>query len=170
ARPVAPVEKPWAANGDSGSRPCNAVSSINLLAEGLEKMIVDRFRVYDKIIENEVMVESSVKEGDEIAIVAYGSPARIALNAIEELGRQGVKAGLIRPISLWPFPYGVFKNLPGSVKNVLVIELSMGQMLEDVRLGLEGRKPVHFYGRAGGSIFEPAEIVAKALEVARGTK
>jgi 2-oxoglutarate ferredoxin oxidoreductase subunit alpha len=162
------IEKPWAANGNSGSRPKNIINSLSLVAETLEQMNIARFKVYDQIKQNEILVENTVKDGDTMAIVAYGTPARIALNAIEQLAEKGVKAGLIRPITLWPFPYAVFQNLPASVKHILVAELSMGQMVEDVRLGVEGKYPVHFYGRAGGSIFEPEEITNKALEIIGG--
>jgi 2-oxoglutarate ferredoxin oxidoreductase subunit alpha len=165
----AKVEKPWAANGDlSSGRKRNIVSSINLVAEDLEAMNFARFKVYDEIRRNEITVENGVKDGDTVAIVAYGTPARIALNAIEELAQNGVKAGLIRPVTLWPYPYSVFENLPSSVKHILVVELSMGQMIEDVKLGVAGKYPVHFYGRVGGCIFEPKEITAKVLEIVKG--
>jgi len=167
---VAKAAKPWATNGESGKRPRNVISSLSLTADVLEGMNIERFKVYDEISKNEVMVSNGVKDGDEVAIVAYGTPSRIALNAIEEIAGKGVKAGLVRPISLWPFPRDVFKSLPGSVKHILVAELSMGQMIDDVRLAVEGRLPVHFYGRTGGSIFEPSEIAAKVLEIAKGGK
>jgi len=164
-KPPIKVDKSWCTNGESGKRPRNAITSLSLYAEVLEAMNKDRFKVYDEIIKNEVMVENGVKDGDTVAIVAYGSPARIVMNAIEELKSCGISAGLIRPVSLWPYPYGVFKNLPASVKHILVAELSMGQMIEDVRIGVEGRYPVHFYGRSGGSVFEPSEITQKVKEI-----
>jgi len=162
------VEKPWATDGTVGKRARNIVTSINLSAEGLEAMNVARFKVYDQIRANEVMVENTVQDGDTLAIVAYGTPSRIVLNSLEDLAAQGVKAGLIRPISLFPYPYDVFQNLPDSVKDILVVELSMGQMLDDVKIGVAGKYPIHFYGRTGGSIFEPKEITAKALEIIKG--
>ena len=155
----------WCVNGEAGKRPRNFVTSLSLYAEVLEQMNIDRFKVYDEIKKNELMVENDVKDGDEVAIVAYGTPSRIAKNAIEELGRLGIKAGLIRPITLWPYPYDIFQNLPASVKHILVAELSMGQMIEDVRLGVNGKLPVHFYGRCGGVIFEPEEITNKVKEI-----
>jgi len=168
--PPVQVDKSWCVNGNSGKRPRNTITSLSLYAEVLEQMNIDRFKVYEEIKKNETKVENGVKDGDTVAIVAYGSPARIVSNAIEELAADGIKAGLIRPISLWPYPYDLFQNLPGSVKHILVAELSMGQMVEDVRLGVEGKYPVHFYGRSGGSIFEPSEITAKVKEIVKGGK
>lgn len=164
-KPPIKVDKSWCTNGEADKRPRNTITSLSLYAEVLEQMNIDRFKVYDEIKKNEIMVENGVKDGDEVAIVAYGTPSRIALNAIEELAGDGIKAGLIRPITLWPYPYDVFKSLPASVKHILVAELSMGQMIEDVRLGVEGKYPVHFYGRSGGSIFEPVEIANKVREI-----
>ncbi|MCL1996294.1 MAG: 3-methyl-2-oxobutanoate dehydrogenase subunit VorB [Defluviitaleaceae bacterium] len=162
------IEKPWATNGDSGRRKRNIVNSLSLNAEGLEETNLRRFEKYKEILKTEEMVENHVKDGDEMAIVAYGTPSRIVLNAIDILAEQGIKAGLIRPVTLWPFPYSTFANLPSSVKNILVCELSMGQMIEDVRQGVQGKHPIHFYGRTGGVIFSPEEIAKKAAEVAKG--
>ena len=150
----------WAANGNSGKRPRNTITSLNLKGEGLEAMNIRRFKTYDTIKEKEIMVDNRVQDGDEVAIVAYGTPARIALNAIEMLKEQGIKAGLVRPVTLWPFPYDTFQNLTSSVKRVVVCELSMGQMIDDVKIGLAGKLPVSFYGRTGGMIFEPEEVAA----------
>ena len=155
-----PEAHSWGANGNSDKRPRNTITSLNLKGEGLEEMNIRRFKTYDTIKQNEVMVDNRVQDGDEVAIVAYGTPARIALNAIEILKEQGIKAGLVRPITLWPYPYDTFQNLPSSVKQVVVAELSMGQMIEDVKLGVAGKLPVSLYGRTGGMIFEPEEVAA----------
>lgn len=159
------IEKNWAANGEMDKRPRNVVSSIDLVASGLEEKNLKRFEIYEKIKQNETMVDNGVKNGDTIAIVAYGTPSRIVLNAIDLLKEQGIKAALIRPITLWPYPYEVFANLPDSIDNILVCELSMGQMIEDVKLGVMGKYPVHFFGRCGGVIFTPEEIVEKVIEI-----
>jgi len=159
------MDTSWCADGNAGKRPRNTITSLSLYAEVLEQMNIDRFKVYDEIKKNETLVDNQVKDGDTVAIVAYGTPSRIVLNAIEELKADGINAGLIRPITLWPYPYDVFQNLPTSVTDVLVCELSMGQMVEDVRLGVNGKYPVHFYGRAGGVIFEPKEISNKVREI-----
>jgi len=166
--PAVKVDKSWATDGNSGKRPKNIVNSLNLSAEGLEQMNRDRFAMYEEIKKKETMVDNRVKDGDEIAIVAYGAPARVAVNAVDELSSRGIKAGLIRPITLWPYPYDVFQNLPTSVKNILVCELSMGQMLDDVKIGVAGKLPVHFYGRCGGVIFEPGEIADVAEKIVKG--
>ncbi|MCL1924052.1 MAG: 3-methyl-2-oxobutanoate dehydrogenase subunit VorB [Defluviitaleaceae bacterium] len=155
----------WAANGNSGTRDRNVINSLNLKASGLEAENIERFKRYEEIKKTETLVEKNVSEGDEIVIVAYGTPSRIAKNSIDELAEHGIKAGMIRPITLWPYPYDAFKDLPKSVKAILVAELSMGQMIEDVRMAIEGKIPVHFYGRTGGEIFEASEITNKALEV-----
>jgi len=159
------VDKSWCVDGNAGKRQRNTVTSLSLFAEVLEQMNIDRFKVYDEIKKNETKAENGVKDGDKVAVVAYGTPSRIVLNAINELKAEGINAGLIRPITLWPYPYDVFQNLPASVEHILVCELSMGQMVEDVRLGVNGKYPVHFYGRAGGSIFEPKEISEKVREI-----
>jgi 2-oxoglutarate ferredoxin oxidoreductase subunit alpha len=150
-------EKPWAADGNSGNRARNVVNSLSLRGEILEEMNLRRFRTYEEIKANEVMVDNRIQDGDEVALAAYGTPARIILNAVEILKSQGIKADLIRPITLWPYPYAAFQNLPKSVKHVLVCELSMGQMIEDVKLEVE-----HF-GRLGGIIPSPIEVLT-ALE------
>jgi len=159
------VKKDWAVNGNADKRARNTLTSLSLFGEVLEEMNIERFKVYEDIKKNEVMVENTTKEGDTVAIVAYGAPSRIVVNAIDELKEDGISAGLIRPISLWPYPDDVFKNLPKSVKHVLVTELSMGQMVEDVRLAINGKLPVHFYGRTGGVVFEPVEIANKVREI-----
>jgi len=163
-------DRSWCITGDSDKRPRNTITSLSLYGEVLEQMNLDRFKTYEEIIKNETTVENLVKDGDKVAIVAYGAPSRIVRNAVEELAAEGINAGLIRPVTLWPFPYDVFQNLPDSVEHILVAELSMGQMIEDVKLGVNGKYPVHFYGRTGGVIFEPSEIVAKVREIVKGAK
>jgi 2-oxoglutarate ferredoxin oxidoreductase subunit alpha len=160
----------FATNGQSGARGRkNIVNSLNLSALDLEKTNIQLKETYDVIRENEQMWESTVEDGDELVLVAYGVPSRIAINAVAELEKQGVKAGVIRPITLWPFPNKAFK-LPQSVKNILVAELSMGQMVDDVKLAVDCKIPVHFYGRTGGVIFEPEELVEKAMQIVGGGK
>jgi len=163
--PEQKFDKSWATDGNSDKRPRNIVNSLSLLGETLEKMNHERFQVYDEIIKAETLVENGVQDGDEIAIVAYGAPSRVCQSAVEELREQGIKAGLIRPITLWPYPYDIFQSLPASVKHILVCELSMGQMIEDVKLGVSGKYPVHFYGRTGGVIFEVEEIVNETKKI-----
>jgi len=163
--PQLTVDKPWATNGNADKRPRNTISSLSLFGDVLEAMNLDRFKIYDEIAKNETAVENTVEDGDTVAIVAYGAPSRIAVNAIDELKNEGINAGLIRPKTLWPFPSNIFKNLPKTVKHILVAELSMGQMVEDVRLAVGDAYPVHFYGRTGGVVFEPIEISNKVREI-----
>lgn len=160
----------WAASGNLERGHRNVVNSLYLSPEQLEKNNLDIFETYDKIVKNEKMYESTVSEGDEIVLVAFGTPSRIVKNAIEDLKNKGIKASIIRPITLWPFPDEPFKNIPDTVKAILCCELSMGQMIEDVRLSIEGKVPVYHYGRVGGMIFEPYEIVDKVLEILKEKK
>lgn len=151
----------WAANGDQANRERNTVTSLDLTSAGLEQKNLERFERYAQIKAKEISVENLVTEGDVIAITAYGTPARIVKNAIELLAKEGIKAGLVRPITLWPFPEEAFQTLPDSVTQVLVCELSLGQMVDDVKISVAGKYPVDFYGRAGGQVFTPEEIVEK---------
>ncbi|MCL2618968.1 MAG: 3-methyl-2-oxobutanoate dehydrogenase subunit VorB [Defluviitaleaceae bacterium] len=160
-------DKSWAV-GPRNGRERNIRNSLDLSPESLEQTNIRRFKRYDEIIANETRVESTVQDGDEVVVVAYGTSARIAVNAIEELGAAGIKAGLIRPITLWPFPNAAFQNLPASVKHVVVVELSQGQMVFDVKLAVAGKLPVHFYGRNGGMIFESPEIAREVTKIVRG--
>ncbi len=158
----------WVANGETDKRAANVVNSLYLVGAELEKHNLRLDETYKQIKENEVRYESTVEEGTEIVFVAYGTPSRIALNAIDDLKEQGVKAAMIRPITLWPFPDKAFVNLPSSVKAVLVTELSMGQMVQDVRLAVKEKVPVHHYGRVGGMIFETEELVDCAKKILKG--
>ena len=155
------VPKPWATDGDTSARQKNIINSLSLNADILEAQNIERFERYEKIIKNEVMFESDLKDGDEFAIIAYGTPARIAANAVNALREKKIGVGLFRPISLWPFP-NLDALLPRSVKFLTVAELSMGQMLDDVKINAGGRA-VNFVGRVGGNIFEPEEIVEAVL-------
>lgn len=166
--PQESYDRSWAATGDTADRGKKIVSSIHLNGADLEKHNYKLFDIYDEIKKNEAMYESTVQDGDEIVIVAYGTTSRIVKNAIEEVKADGIKASLIRPITLWPYPEEAFKNLPASVKNVLVVELSMGQMIDDVRLSVRDKYPVHFFGRPGGMVFEPCEVSDKIRQIVKG--
>jgi len=154
------VEKPWAANGESAARnKRNIINSLFLNPLDLEKHNQDLRKKYDVIEQNEVLVEMFRMEDAEIAVVAYGTPSRIVKSAIDDMRKQGIKIGLIRPKTLYPFPYQEINEAAKKLKFILTTELSMGQMVMDVRLAVNGLIPVHFYGRAGGMIFEPSEIM-----------
>lgn len=163
-------EKTWATSGTKMERKRNIINSLYITPEELEDLVVERQKRYDEVCKNEVMYEEYKTEDADYIIAAYGTTARIAKNAIEELRKEGIKVGLIRPVTLWPFPYEVFNKAADKAKAFLSVEMSMGQMVEDVRLGVKGKKEVYFYGRTGGMVPTPAEIIAKIKEIAEVQK
>lgn len=163
--------KPWAVTGKSargGKR--NVVQSLYLKPEELEKSVEDLFRKYDEAEKELVRYESSGLEDAEIVFVAFGTVARLCRETIELLSERGIKAGLIRPISLWPFPYSAFDEISPKTKVVISTELSMGQMIDDVKMGVCGRKPVRLIHRVGGLVPTTLEIRDRALEILGETK
>ena len=148
----------WALTGKRGRKDKHLITSLYLNTDVLEEHNHHLSQKYKKIIENETEVEKVDIDDAEIIIVAYGTSARIARNAIRDLRDKGIKIGMIRPITLWPFPYDVFADLPSTCRAVMDIELNMGQMIQDVRLGLNGKLPVGFYGRCGGNMFDSNEL------------
>lgn len=162
ARELAP--KTWASVGTKMERKPNIINSLYLDPKSLEEHCMNLEAKYKEIEKNETAYEMYKTEDAEIVFVAYGTTSRIVKNTIESLREEGIKAGLIRPKTLWPFPFEAFNQIP-EAKNLLTVEMSTGQMVEDVRLAIEGRLPVHFYGRTGGMIPSPAEIAAKAKEI-----
>ena len=163
-------EKTWATVGTKEEREPNIINSLFLQPEELEVHCIRLEKKYETMRENECRWEEYNMENAEIVAVAYGTTSRIVKNAIEELKKEGINMGIIRPITVWPFPYHVLADLPESVKHVLTVEMSMGQMVEDVKLGVNGKKPVHFYGRTGGMIPDPAGVIAKVKEILGGVK
>lgn len=163
-------EKSWATMGTKGKRKPNIVNSLYLDADELEDHNVRLQEKFNKIKENEVMVESYNIEDADLVISAYGTTARIARTAISQLEKEGYKVGLIRPITLWPYPFAEFDKIKDDCKGVLTVEMNTGQMLEDVQLALKGRMPAYFFGRTGGVIPTPEEIVAKVKEIYGGDK
>jgi 2-oxoglutarate ferredoxin oxidoreductase subunit alpha len=165
-----PKEKPWALTGTKEARPHNVVKSLYLIPEELEARILCLDEKYQKAKKDLVEYAAYRLEDAEVVFVAYGSTARIAEEALDLLAEEGIRAGMIRPITLWPFPYEAFDRLPKTVKAVLSVELSRGQMIDDVKIGCCGRYPVGFSGRTGGIMITPPEIAAdakKALEAVR---
>ncbi len=158
-------EKPWATTGHKGQRPHNVVNSLYLTADALEKLNVERFERYEVIKREEQRAECVMTEDADIVLVAFGASARIARSAVVHAREKGIKAGLIRPITLWPFPTDAIEATIGTAKAYLSVEMNMGQMVDDVRLVVNGRKPVEFYGRTGGVIPTPAEVLAKIEEM-----
>ncbi|MBP3591105.1 MAG: 3-methyl-2-oxobutanoate dehydrogenase subunit VorB [Clostridia bacterium] len=161
------VEKPWATNGTKMARPHNVVNSLFLKPEQLEKTNFERFERYETIKQNEVMYEEYMMEDAEICVVAFGIASRVSKNAINEARAKGIKVGLIRPITLWPFPEKAIAAAAEKVKKFISVELSMGQMIEDVRLAVNGKAPVTLCNRTGGMIPEPEQVLAAITEAAK---
>ncbi|MFG6386563.1 MAG: 3-methyl-2-oxobutanoate dehydrogenase subunit VorB [Muribaculaceae bacterium] len=150
---------PWATTGKNGRGHRNVVTSLELESPKMEENNLRFQRTYAKIQENEVRYEEYFTDDAEYIIVAFGSVARICLKAIEDARAAGIKIGLIRPITLWPYPTKRIAELSKKVKGMLVVELNAGQMVEDVRLAVEGRIPVYHFGRMGGMIPNPGEVL-----------
>ena len=161
-------EKTWASVGTKGLRKPNVINSLYLEAQELEDHNIRLEKKYEEIIEKEARWENYKIEDADIVLVAYGTTARIAKNAAEDLRKEGIKAGVIRPMTLWPFPNKAFENL--NCKALLTVEMSMGQMIEDVKAAVEYKLPVHFVGRVGGMVPEPVMIVDKAREIMGGVR
>ena len=149
----------WTVTGTKCERKHNIINSLYLVPEELEKKNFERFEKYKTIEENEVMYESYLMDDADYCVVAFGIAARVAKNAINEARAKGIKVGMIRPITLWPFPTKVIREVADKVKAFISVELSMGQMIEDVKLASECLKPVYLCNRSGGMIPEPAQIL-----------
>jgi pyruvate/2-oxoacid:ferredoxin oxidoreductase alpha subunit len=159
--PRLPAGEPaWAIRGDAETR-TNLITSIHLEHSELEEHIQHLKRKYDQIEQAEARHHAYRLEDAEVVLVAYGIVARIAQSAVDAARVRGLRAGLFRPITLWPFPSRALADLSPAARRILVVELSTGQMVEDVRLAVSGRRPVHFYGRAGGVLPSVEEIVDK---------
>ena len=163
-------EKTWATNGTQMKREHNVVNSLYIEPNELEKLVIERYKKYDLIKETEVKYETENIEDADVVLVAYGTIARIAKSAMQKARQEGIKVGLIRPITLWPFPEKIINETAKNAKSFLAVEMSMGQMVEDVRLAVNGQADVHFYGRTGGVIPTPDEVYNKIIEIAGGAK
>lgn len=154
-----PPEKPWATTGTKMSRPHNIVNSLSLVPEELEQFNFERFERYKTIEQNEALYEEYMMDDADICLVAFGIAARVSKNAVNEARKQGIKVGLIRPITLWPFPVAPFEKAAESVERFISVELSMGQMIEDIKLAVKCKKPVELCNRAGGMIPSPEQVL-----------
>ena len=159
-------EKPWATVGTKLERKHNIVNSLSLVPEELEQLNFARYEKYNYIKENEAMYEEYLMDDAEYVIAAFGIASRVAKNAVNEARKQGIKVGMIRPITLWPFPVAPFKKAADKVKAIISVELSMGQMIEDVRLATECKVPVTLCNRVGGMIVSPEQVLEAIKEVA----
>ncbi|MDD2268721.1 MAG: 3-methyl-2-oxobutanoate dehydrogenase subunit VorB [Eubacteriales bacterium] len=168
AKPVRELPaKDWACNGHGHKRLRNIVNSLYIQPEELERLNIERFERYKKIEENEVKYEEYLTEDAEITLVAYGITARIARTAVKLARAEGIKAGLFRPITLYPFPKKQLFELADKTNRFLSVEMSMGQMVDDVKLAVEFKKPVTHYGRTGGVIPSPEEILDEIRRLRR---
>ena len=150
---------PWAACGRGDRDHRNVVTSLELQSDKMERNNERFQKTYRAIEANEVRYQEYFTDDAEYLIVAFGSVARICLKAIEDARAKGVKVGMLRPITLWPFPTAEIARLAKQVKGILTVELNAGQMIEDVRLSVEGTVPVHHFGRMGGMIPNPGEVL-----------
>ena len=160
--------KTWATNGHKNARKHNVVNSLYIAPEELEQTVLDRFERYAEIEEKEVKYDTYLTEDADIVVVAYGITARIAKTAVRMAREQGIKAGLFRPITLWPFPSKELKALSATASAFLSVEMNMGQMLGDVKLAIDCAKPVSHFGRTGGMIPTPDEILVHIKKAVGG--
>ncbi|MFC4666047.1 3-methyl-2-oxobutanoate dehydrogenase subunit VorB [Falsiporphyromonas endometrii] len=150
---------PWATLGRKNGRPQNFITSLELDSAVMEQNNKRFQEKYAKIEENEVRYQEYQTEDAEYLLVAFGSSARICMKVVQLAREQGIKVGLLRPITLWPFPKKAIAEHANKVKGMLSVELNAGQMVEDVRLAVNGKVPVEHYGRMGGMIFTPDEVL-----------
>lgn len=162
--------KPWAACGHRDQRSHNVINSLYLTPQELERLTRERFKRYEKIKQEEQRAEEYLTEDADVVLVAYGASSRISRSAVNMAREKGIKAGLIRPITLWPYPVNSIEKAVLTAKAFLCVEMSMGQMVDDVRLAVNGRRPVHFYGRTGGIIPTPLEVLDQIEKIAGGVQ
>lgn len=164
------IDKPWAVTGTQMKRRHNIVNSLYLDPAELEKTNIERFERYKLIEENEARYESFMTEDAEIVVVAFGIAARVSKNAVAAARKEGIKAGLIRPITVWPFPKKPISELAEKVKGFISVELSMGQMIEDIKLAENCIRPVELCFRAGGMIPSPEQVLDSIRKMQGGKK
>jgi len=150
---------PWAVNGRKGMRPKNIITSLELDDDIMEANNHRFQATYREIEKNEVRFEEVNTENCDYLLVAFGSMARVGMKVMELAAEEGIKVGLLRPITLWPFPAAPLARLAGKVKGILSLELDAGQMIEDVKLAVECKVPVEHYGRLGGNVPTPDEVL-----------
>jgi len=158
------TEKPWALTGTENKRPPNIINSLYMEPVDLERIVTARYERYAEIEQAEARWEERFTEDADVVVVAYGAAARVAANAVQAARAEGIKAGLLRPITVWPYPKAPLAALAGRVKAFVCAELSMGQMSEDLELSIRCAKPVLKCTRTGGMVMSPEEILAKIRE------
>lgn len=163
-------KKTWAAVGHKpdDESPRAIINSLYIDPVVLEKQVEKLYAKYAAMEENEVRYQAEMLDDAEYVLVAYGTTARIARSAMRKAREMGVKVGLIRPITLWPFPTQAIADAAKTAKAFLTVEMSKGQMLDDVKLAVNGEKPVHFYGRSGGMVPTVKEVLSAILDLKEG--
>ena len=164
------VDKPWALTGTKMQREHNIVNSLYLKPEELEKTNFERYERYKAVEENEVMYEEYMMDDAEVCVMAFGIAARVSKNAVVEARKQGIKAGLLRPITLWPFPKKAVAKAAEHCRGFVSVELSMGQMIEDIQLSSSCKRPVLLCNRAGGMIPSPEQVLDSIKKAAGGNE
>lgn len=157
--------KPWAIVGHKDQRDHNVIKSLFLVPEALEENLNRWYKKYDQAEKELIEYEAIHTEDAEVIFVAYGSTARIVKESMEMLSKEGIRAGLIRPVTLWPFPYEAFNGLGSNVKHLISVELSQGQMIFDIKLASQGRWPVSLINKVGGILLSPQDVVDKTKEL-----
>ena len=164
------IEKPWAVTGTQMKRKHNIINSLYLVPDELEKMNFERYERYKQVEANETRYEEYMMDDAEICVVAFGIAARVSRNAVVEARKQGIKAGLIRPITIWPFPKDAIAKAATHCKEIISVELSMGQMIEDIALSAQCKVPVTLCNRAGGMIPSPDQVFDAIKKAAGGNE
>jgi 2-oxoglutarate ferredoxin oxidoreductase subunit alpha len=158
--------RPWAVGHMTGTgRESRHITSIHLVPEELEAKTRARFDRYETIKKNETRFEESGCAGADLVLTAYGTSARVCLGAKKLAEKEGIKLGIWRPITLWPFPYEALGKIAESGKPILTVEMSLGQLVEDIRLAVLGKAPVHLLGHSGGVIPTEEEVFARAKKI-----
>ncbi len=164
---ITPVEKPWALTGTKGERKPNIVNSLCLEAKTLENLNFERYKRYAEVEANETMYEEYMMDDAEYVIVAFGVAARVSKNAVDEARKNGIKVGMIRPITLWPFPKAPLAKAAETAKAFISVELSMGQLIEDVELATRCKRPVLLCNRVGGMIPTTQDVLNSINEAVK---
>ena len=164
------IDKPWAVTGTKMERKHNIVNSLYLVPEQLEVKNFERYDRYKYIEENEARYESFMMDDAEICVVAFGIAARVSRNAVVQARKEGIKVGMIRPITVWPFPKKPLAEAADKVNSFISVELSMGQMIEDIKLTTGCKKPVELCNRVGGMIPSPDQVLESIKKAAGGNK
>ena len=157
--------KDWACVGHGNKRHHNIINSLYLKPEELEHSVVERFKRYEIVKENETDAELYLTEDCDILLCAFGATARVVKSAVNDARAMGIKAGLFRPKTLWPFPVKEINEAAKTAKKLLSVEMSMGQMIEDIKLAINCSKPVEFFGRTGGVIPTPVEVLEEIKKI-----